>query len=171
MKKKKKRIRHTTVIGVTGCIPHVGVTHLTIMLANYLSSKERYVVAAMDMSENNTFGLLKEILEEQILQNCMSAQMNENFQVYKVNYYCKADWKGISDILQMGYEYVIVDLGIDVQKSRQWIRCDKIIMVGSCCEWQYKQFQDEILKCQSDGISWEYASFLGIDEVRRSLEK
>lgn len=170
---KKNRTKYTITIGLIGADSHVGVTHLTIMLANYLASKEKYKVAVVDLSEQNSLTVLKELYEECYQEKTLISQ--NMFQIHKVDYYCHATQRDIANILHMGYEYILLDFGRVCRDSYNYeiLRCHKRILVGSCCEWQQATFQQAIekQKISNDNGEWKFATFLGIKEIRCILER
>lgn len=172
--KKSGQKNYTVTIGIVGADDHVGVTHLAIMIANYLSSKERFRVAVIDLSQRNSLLELQKIHDscDKLLKKEL---MNETmFQVHKVDYYSYVSQRDIANILHLGYRYVIVDFGKVVgEYEHEILRCHQRILVGSCCEWQQNQFKKAVemnVMSKDHGI-WAYAAFLGINEIRHGLEK
>lgn len=172
MRRREKRRKYTVTIGVSGADNKVGTTHLAIMLANYLSSKERYKVAVADMSTSASLSVL-----HGIYQDCekTSVPVAGSFQIHKVDYYSCVGQKDIANILQSGYEYVIMDFGrYDLPGLYyELLRCHMKILLGSCCEWQQQKFEHAImLQEESEHAGdWNYAAFFGVDSVKKNLEK
>lgn len=172
----KRSGTYTIVLGIAGTDRHVGVTHLSIMLANYLTSKEKCRVAVVDRSTSNSLAVLQKIYEDETDQTTHGQLGGQAcFQVHKVTYYCQMKQKDIANIFHMGYEYVVIDFGkVCLQQcdSEIW-RCHMRILVGSCCEWQQQAFiqalEDKI--SVYDAGKWNYAAFLGIQAIRHKLEK
>lgn len=164
-------------IGITGTDEHVGVTHLSIMLANYLVSKERCRAAVVDMSLSNSFAVLQEIYQDGLYQELDKKSDRDcaDFQMHKVDYYSQRRQKNIANIFQMGYEYIIIDFGkLSLHNCHsELLRCHVRILVGSCCEWQQQAFLQVLEEKQQlcDAGSWKYAAFLGIQEIRSRIEK
>lgn len=173
--KRKRRIKYTITIGLAGAEHHVGVTHLSIMLANYLVSKEKCRVAVVDLSEQKSLMVLQQLYEECNIKQPKGMLLEHSFQIHKVHYYSQAGQRDIANILQLGYEYVIMDFGkFNLQEGGcEILRCHKRILVGSCCEWQHRTFMQAVenQKKSQDQGDWNYAAFLGIDEIRQKLEK
>ena len=169
----RKKRNYSISIGITGMDSRVGVTHLAIMLANYLVSKERCQAAVVDRSQSGSLAVLQEIYDE-----CAQTRKDsacQCFQLHKVDYYSQATKKDIADILHMGYEYVIYDFGKNELSHSDYeiLRCHMKILVGSCCEWQQEVFhsvmeQEEFMEQKKQ---WRFAAFLGSDAIRRGLEK
>lgn len=171
MKKRQNRKKYTVTVGITGTAAHVGVTHLSIMLANYLASKEKCKVALVDRSQSHTLEILQQLLNDTENQMCGI----NCFQMYGVDYYSDADQKEIANILQLGYDYIVLDFGNVWRKQYDYeiLRCHIRIIIGSCCEWQQAGFTKlmEQPPIPEDCGTWQYAAFLGIESVRRQLEK
>lgn len=167
--------KFTITVGITGTQTQVGVTHLAIMLANYLSSKERCRVAVVDFSKKQSLLLLQEIYEECDMRQKTEVCFDNTFCIHGVDYFSRATQRDIANILQLGYEYVVMDFGgLNWENSEyEILRCHKRILVGSCCEWQQKAFFQVMdnLRMSQDNGKWCYAAFLGIQEIRHKLEK
>lgn len=171
----RKNGKYTIAIGIIGTDRHVGVTHLCIMLANYLASKEHCRVAVVDMSKGNAIAVLRDIYQEEVFVKEGKCKLNADFQIHKVDYYTQVRQEDIANLCQKGYEYVVMDFGkVCLQNRNQEIlRCHIRIMVGSCCEWQQHAYIEsmEEKKALDDSGKWKYAAFLGIKEIRQNIEK
>lgn len=175
MRKWGKRRKYTVTIGISGADNKVGTTHLAIMLANYLASKERYKVAVVDMSASASLAVLREIYEGN--EDCEKTTIptTGSFHVHEVDYYSCVRQKDIANVLQLGYEYVIMDFGRYDMPGLYYelLRCHMKILLGSCCEWQQKKFEQAIMLQKESKLAgnWNYAAFFGIDSVKKEIEK
>lgn len=172
MRKGSRKGKHTITIGVAGAEGGVGTTHLAIMLANYLASKEKCRSALADMSQEQSIEALWQIYEGGTLE---ATQKQHVFRMYGVDYYSGLTGKDIAGILQMGYEYTIFDFGrVSFARYEQEImRCHVRILLGSCCEWEKQAFEtalDRRMQFQDPGV-WKYAAFVGTDSIVRKFEK
>lgn len=173
--RKSRRKNYTITIGITGADNHTGVTHLTIMLANYLVSKERCKVAVVDLSQQNSLMVLQKLYDERSEESPSCLLLDNKFRIHRVDYYSQATQRDIANILQLGYEYVVIDFGRVCSSDYNYeiLRCHRRILIGSCCEWQQETFKQAIEKQQrlEDHGKWKYAAFLGVEEIRQKLEK
>lgn len=174
MRRCRKR-NYTITVGIAGADDCVGVTHLAIMLANYLSSKERCRVAVVDLSKRNSLKVLQNIYEECHAKKQLGGLWENRFQIHKVDYFSLITQRDIANLLQLGYDYVLMDFGkVSLREnSLEILRCHRRILVGSCCEWQQASFITAIEACQSskDQGMWQYAAFMGAEDIRHRLEK
>lgn len=171
MKRRQIRKKYTVTVGITGTAEHVGVTHLSIMLANYLASKEKCRVALVDMSQSHSLKILQQLLDSAENQMCAI----KGFQMYGVDYYSEVAQREIANILQLGYDYIVLDFGTVWRKQYEYeiLRCHVRIVVSSCCEWQQAGLTKlmEQMPVPENCGPWQYAAFLGIESVRRQFEK
>lgn len=173
MRRGSRRGSYTVTIGVAGADEGIGVTHLVIMLANYLQSKEGCRTAAADMSSRQSIAVLRSLYEH----GCEAENEKKTgfFQMQGVDYYDAVTGQDIAGILQRKYEYVIFDFGKVqfTQYSQEMMRCNIRILVGSCCEWKMKVFETTLhnkMQFQDSG-SWKYAVFMGACGVIHQFEK
>ncbi len=130
-------------IGITGSSGCVGVTHLSIMLANYLASKERSKTAVLELNSSGAFERLKE----------RYAPDNEQtyFKYQDVEYFCRPSQRMIANTFGMGYQYLVMDFGKEWRNtSYEWSMCNVKIVIGDCCEWKQEEFDSMV----SDMREW-----------------
>lgn len=165
----RNTIKHTISIGIVGSDSGVGVTHLSIMLANYLASKKQRSVAAADFSESRSYEVLHRLYEDMMPEEID----NPSFRIHQVDYYSGIVPIDIAMLLQMGYEYVIMDLGRMCSRSLEEAkRCHIRILLGGCCEWRKNHLMDAIERwiLPEREFVWQIAAFLGIDTVKEQIE-
>lgn len=137
-KKEKERPilieRNERIIGVTGTFRGVGVTHLSVLVAEFLSKKGKSVafVSFNQLDEKNVFF---EQMEKK----------RKNLKIYRG--IKKAE---LLSVLNQGYQHIVIDFGIMREGYlEELLRCDKKLMV-----FQYsvlrKETEIDILKrCDS----------------------
>lgn len=168
----KAGIYGSRTIGIAGSRKGVGVTHLAIMLANYLTSVERYKTAVVEMNGSGAFRTIQKYSKKSSLES--KRYSHEFFEREQVIYYPQPSERTLAGIFSSDYEYIIMDFGCAwKQQKLEWVRCNKNLLVGSCCEWQQKSFS-EMLEEVSMWIKIEECSCLslfGVRQVRKELEK
>lgn len=118
-------------IGVTGCCSGIGVTHLSIALCSFCASKLGKKTAFLEVHGRN-----------EISQFFPEAGQNR-FHLSGIDYYSNISSNDIPALLNMGYHYLILDMGsfgeIDFQ---EFLRCDRKLVLGSLAPWKAKTNQE-----------------------------
>ena len=125
---KTDKLEGKIVIGVIGTHKGVGVTHTSILLANYFSRWVGKHTAFVEYGAQNEIGYLEKRYEN---------NMNRYFKMHGVTYYKNVHDKDIGSIMGGNYQCIILDLGTDFNKSRsEFLRSDKKIIIGSKSQWK-----------------------------------
>lgn len=168
----KAGICGTKSIGIAGSREGVGVTHLAIMLANYLTSVERFKTALVEMNGSGAFRTIQKHNRKYSVESKKSSL--EYFEREKVTYFPHPSERTLAGIFGSDYEYIIMDFGCEwKQQKLEWVRCNKNVLVGSCCEWQQDSFS-EMLEEVSMWVKIEECtclSLFGAKQVKKELEK
>lgn len=161
--------KYTITIGIVGADKEVGVTHLSIMLANFLASKQKRRVAAVDFSQERSFEELSRLYGEEMYKS----RENLCFRMHQVDYYSIEVSVDIARLLQWGYEYVVIDFGTMRESIQEEVRrCHIRILVGNCSEWKKKPLMHSITRwiLSEKEFKWQIAAFMGIDTVKTQIE-
>ena len=177
MRTRKRKHKYTITIGIVGTNMGVGVTHFAIMLCNYLASKEHCHTAFVDLSQRRSVDELQRIYDEagQKIMRREDETLQPCFCMHGVDYYSLKDKHDIVNIIQLGYEYVVLDMGVFF--NGDWIeeirRCHIRFLVGNCCEWRQKDVRTVLEQgiAEMERRRWVYTFFTGCDDIRRRLEK
>lgn len=170
-RKKKGKNTQVETIGVLASARGIGGTHLSIMLANYLTAKRGKKVALVEL--DTTKGDFRKICDEY-----KSLKKNQEtafcFRLYEVDYYSNINKTFLGELYNYGYDYIIMDMGNNYKVNRDdLLRCTKKIIVGSMQEWKRKAFVD-IVEKTSVGVSkweWRYLLLYGSDKDIKLLRK
>ncbi len=135
---KKQKIKkdgyNQKVIGIVSGKRGEGVTTMAVSMAAYLSGVFRAKVALVEHNKNNDFSQIARAYYGE-------TRDDEEFPLYKVDYYSHASSQKVSEILNRNYEYVVIDFGSDYQGSiNEFMRCSKKIVMGSFCMWRYGEY-------------------------------
>lgn len=173
-------------IGVMGAGRGTGVTHLSVWMANYLTSVRRERTAVVEWNRHGDFARLGRACGsvEAAGQNrddrdgagCDWEARQEPeadfFRVLDAEYFPDAGPEELALCLNEDYRRIIVDYGESTGESRlECARCDRKIVVGALSEWQAGAFLDEVKRKAERDQSWSYATVFGSEEARKQLEK
>lgn len=165
----KCRRRHKTtakciLVGVTGVGHGVGVTHIALAAADYLSSVLGYKAAFAEVAEQSS--IISFLTGETVMNG-----RNVGYRYKGADYYPSIGIDTVSEILSDRYDIVISDLGVfEAGKRMMAGRCDRVMIIGSMQPWRYDEYRyfmrDHYIK---DG-SWSgsmYGLYLRKDQKSR----
>lgn len=133
----------STVIGIMGTAPGAGVTHLSLTIAVFLSSVAGNSVALADMSGKDCFRQAGIILKNNFHRK------NRIFKMISI--YEQSDSSVLSQIMSEGFDYVIVDFGVDYSGNfRQFLMCGIKLVVGSLCWWKIHNYVEFLVMTESE---------------------
>lgn len=135
---KERNIKGKIIIGIIGTHIGVGSTHFSILLSNYMSECLGKKTACIECCPQNELTYM----EEQYSLYGNATSTNESFSIYKVHYYKSIREDRIAGIMGNGYDCVVLDLGIDVNKMKnELLRCDKKIVIGNLAPWKSNELE------------------------------
>lgn len=104
IKNEIKQVVSKVMITLAGSAHRVGVTHNTVILANYLR-KRGYMVAVVELNNHHDFIKTQESMEEKMFDDLY-------FSIYGVDYYPNVNTDLLSSILGKTYNFILVDCGV-----------------------------------------------------------
>ncbi|MEG2349639.1 MAG: hypothetical protein RSB57_03910 [Hungatella sp.] len=150
----------------------VGVTHLCIMMANYLVSGCGQKTAVLEWAETEPTD--RESALQRLEAVCMGkARGKKPYRVLGVDYYCASGAGELASCIGSNYERIILDFGcIGQENQRELLRCDQKLIVVSLSEWQIEAFwqfygEKENAECKS----WSYLVAFGSEETRKEMNR
>jgi len=149
-----KKNTRTYVIGVYGLHRYAGVTHLAILLAQYISNVRGRKVEVIEASGKEDMG-------------CLAARYKINRSRNKSNIFtCRnitfmehATTEELAMQQNLEYEFRILDLGSNYRKAiNELMRCDLKIVVGNGAPWQQEAWElfGDLINEFKDINSWCY---------------
>jgi hypothetical protein len=151
-------------MGIIGSCRSVGVTHLAVWTANYLTGVRRERTAVLEWNTHGDF--------DRMGQFCKGDGKKGLYRILEVDYYAQAGMEELADCLNKDYQYIIVDYGeITGHKLLDCARCDLKVIVGSLSEWQAKMFSGAVTEDRKRDKSWRYAVAFGSEEARKRMER
>jgi len=149
------------IIGIVGLGHGAGVTHLAVMMGNYLSGACGLKTAVLEWNGQRDFKKME--------QECLGRQMGGRpFTVLDVDYYAGADERVLTACINLNYQHIIIDFGgISVENRTEFFRCDRKLVVASLSEWQIEAFWEFLRQEGKAGKrSWTYLTAFGSEETR-----
>lgn len=134
---KRRRNEKGKIIAIAGVVRGVGVTHTTIMLANYLS-RERYKVAVVELNPHGHFGKIEKAYEGIHFDSSLTSK----FKIKGVVYYKSVTKEQLIRLYQEEYNYIILDIGSDVEAySEEYRRADLPFIIARTSEWKLDEIE------------------------------
>ena len=143
----------------------MGVTHLAVWTANYLSGVCREKTAVLEWNDHEDFAQMGRFCTGRLIER-------QPYRILEVDYYAKAGAGELAGCMNGNYRYIIIDYGeITGQRFLDCARCDLKVIVGSLSEWQAEAFLNTAKKEEKRDKSWRYAAAFGSEEARKKMEK
>lgn len=152
----------TKIIGVMGTDSKVGVTHLAIMISNYIANVYGKKVGYLEYDGESSVKWL--------------CENEKKFKHYGINFYTSVYVEKLPELIAKGYDYIVIDFSSDYFKGRsEFLRCNKKIVVGDVNPWNiinyYKFIERTSGECNCD--KWIYTATFGIlkDKMTLGMDK
>lgn len=127
-------------VGIIGCEPGAGATHLAVALANLCGSKLKKKTALLELHKRNEFSRL--INEEGLPCKQISTADSASFHIHDVDYYGNVLPENLPSLLNQGYHYLILDMGsVHEADLTEFLRCDKKLVIGSLAPWKADNYR------------------------------
>lgn len=157
-------------IGIAGACPAVGVTHLSILAANYLTGVRGQSAAVLEWNQSKSFLQMEHI--------CCGSQGHgfpegHSFRVFEVDYYAMAQTSQLLLCRHKEYHRIMMDFGVlTADNQNEFLRCDQRILVGAMSEWQLEAFLElsgRMLWAEKERIL--YMAAFGSEEIRKNMRQ
>lgn len=124
-----------------GCNSGIGVTHLAIALCNFCASKLGKRTAYIELHQRNE--ILPFLSGQKHTVSSKTDTGRSFFQCRGIDYYPNANEGEIPSLLNLGYSYLIFDLGSFVEADfPEFLRCDCKIVLGSLAPWKAESWKE-----------------------------
>lgn len=128
-------------IGIIGCEPGTGVTHLAIALAGFCGSKLRKKTAYLECHSRNEISQLQ--TEMNLTSSAKADDLLPCFKIHDVDYYPRVTSHDLPLLMNQGYVYLILDLGyLGESDFQEFLRCDKKLVLGSLSPWKVEKYRE-----------------------------
>ena len=165
-------------IGILGCHPGAGVTQLAISLSTYCASRRRLRTACLELHKRSELARLipESALADSIHRHALQCSKAPDaadtskaeffhFRLHGVDYYPNLAPDAVPRLLNMGYDYLILDLGsLNESAAAEFLRCDRKIVLGSLAlwkTWSYEEFFKQFNNFTNLGEGYHYLVQVG----------
>lgn len=165
-------------IGILGCHPGAGVTQLAISLGTYCASRRRLRTACLELHKRSELARLipESALADSIHRHALQCSKAPDaadtskaeffhFRLHGVDYYPNLAPDAVPRLLNMGYDYLILDLGsLNESAAAEFLRCDRKIVLGSLAlwkAWSYEEFFKQFDSFTNLGEGYHYLVQMG----------
>ena len=152
-------------IGIIGAGAGAGTTHLTLLLANYLSGVKNRKTAVLEWNSHGDF--------DRFGVCCLGlGETKDQYQILGVSYFPLADNETLVQCMCGDFQAVLLDCGREEEGRRaDLIRCRKKLVMGSFCEWQMGYYMPLLKERKQSKEGWHYLCAFGSEESRKLAEK
>lgn len=170
MKKRSvivKSNRKALAVGIMGTAEGTGATHLSIMLAVFLSAVAGGRVA---LAEMNGTGCIRQA--GIILSNNFHCKYNKIKKLISIH--VQSDCSEVAGLMSGGYDYVVIDFGCDFERSRQeFLMCGAKLVVGSLSWWKIHEYVGFAARTEGEASRnrWKFLAVSPVAEGIRYLKK
>lgn len=159
----------TVTIAVMGIEASSGSTHTAILIANYLERKGNKV-ALIEANSSNDFAKIANAYD-----GVMGLQNDEQyFTIQEVDYY-KSNYRyDVAELLELEYDYIILDLGShnSTKYMEEFYRSHVQVVTGHGSEWrQEKIYEFAQLHSHRDQERWIFCLPFSDKQTRVDVEK
>lgn len=124
---------------VMGSEKGVGVTHFSILLANYYAEILGRKTAIIDLNKDRDYSLLEEMCRPE------GAAHRAEYRIRKVTYYPGMNKEKMAEVFGKGYQSIVIDAGSNAEYYRNEISmCDSRFFIGAVNPWKISTYLDSI---------------------------
>lgn len=167
-RKTEKNPKAAEIIGIAGSSRGVGVTHFSIMTANYLYGVKNRRTVVLEWNDSGDFQRIEEIC----CKNPVPKPTSETFNILEVSYVKRAGKTELLKCINQEYDAIVIDFGSDFKKIREeFLRCNRKILIGSFSEWKIGAFIALISGKKSKDGRWFFLAAPGNHHMREEVGK
>jgi hypothetical protein len=166
IKSEIKPAVNKTFIGFSGTQHRIGVTHFSIVCANYLKN-QGFKVALIELN-NSCFRHIKEAFDAE--------SGNEYFKINQVDYYPDFNFDNITTVLNKKYNFVLIDFGLYTPDNAiEFNRCAIPIILTGSKPWE-TEYLNNIFERVPEADLFEYSFVFNFtsdkefDEIKKEME-
>lgn len=120
--------KSTKIIGIVGTNRGVGVTHVCIMLAEYLTMDKGSFVAILECNDHGDF---------KWMETNLFGKGEFPYSFHQVRYFAAVDMENLEETMKNKYAYLILDFGVQLKgKEKALSLCQKKILLGVESWWK-----------------------------------
>ena len=151
----------TQIIGIVGSGRGVGVTHLCVLMANYLHSGCGRRTAVLEWNGHGDFARFGAVCTE-------AGHLLDCYRIQGVDFYQRSSSRTLARCIQDCYEIIVIDFGsLQEQDDAELLRCHKVYLLVSFSEWQDGAFGNcAAWKERAVREGWQCLASFGSEESR-----
>ena len=158
------------VVGITGTGRGTGVTHLSVLAANYMASALQRRTAVIEWNDHGAWKTMKDICQAGSVKQADSADYR--YKIFGVTYYMQGAPRVLASCLDGTYDEVIIDFG-ELRPSirAEWLRCEVKIVMAALSEWKLEAFLELLSEEEGRRAGWIYTAAFGSEDTRKQIER
>lgn len=172
-KSVKSSLKHhhnkSKVIAIIGTSSGVGVTHTSILLANFLR-RQKLKVAIIEGNPSGHMAKLEKVYEGAKFD----PELTDWFSIKQVDYYKSCTLSRLNEVYEKNYDVIVIDIGSDPIAYKDIFKnADYPLVVGHSVDWKQFEHRDLIESHQdllTNRISW-LIPFGGVNDIRMIQKK
>lgn len=152
-------------IGIAGAGCGCGVTHFTLLLANYLAGMELETVAVLEWNQSHAF--------QEFLAICTGGTPKKGpVPLLGADYFPSSGVRDLEFCLQKGYGYILMDFGMLGEiPSPEFLQCRRKFFLGALNEWKIQDLIRQKERIVKERGSWTFLAAFGGKEARKELAR
>lgn len=161
-------IHKTITIGIIGVNSGIGVTHTSLLFAQYLNQLKQKT-ALVELNSTGAFQSIQRAYEGSHL-----TLEDRDFHMKGVHYYKHHESIHLLNILSKSYDYVIMDIGsCESPYFDEFLRSDRSIVIGHAIEWKREELIDfwNHHKNESNASKWMFCILFSNKQEVKELNK
>ncbi|MFA9464838.1 MAG: hypothetical protein ACERKN_11170 [Velocimicrobium sp.] len=136
------------IIGIVGANRGVGVTHVCILLAEYLAIDRGAMVAILECNNHGDFNRM---------ETAFFDKEETPFMLQQIAYYKEVRMDSMDKIVNKKYSYLILDFGDRLVGKRLLLAlCQKKILLGVESAWKKDSMEEKMAYFTSEGFQAYY---------------
>lgn len=149
--------------GITGAGPGCGVTHFTILMANYLAGMELEKTAVLEWNQSSAF--------REMALVCTGSEADKGpITILEVDYFPNSGPEDLELCLHKGYENILIDFGrMGDAPALEFLQCGRKFFLGALNEWKIRNLLSR--KDRMVRGSWTFLAAFGGKEARKELQR
>lgn len=158
------------MIGVIGAGRKTGVTHLCVLMANYLTSARQRRTAVIQWNGHGDFERMEKIC---VGREAAAGEKEENvFKALGVAYYKQGEACVLAGCMNGPYDDVIIDFGESTPGAQdEWLHCQVKFALVALSEWQLEDTAGMMGQWGHRSKGWTYLTAFGSEWTRREVER
>lgn len=152
--------------GIIGAGSGCGVTHFTVLLANYLAAVERKRTAVL--AWDGSFGI------RELTEACLGGKAagSKPVSILEVDYFPDGGAEELAWCMQQRYDCILLDLGsLREGGSAQFLQCQIRFFLGALNEWKLAELMKQKEWMQKGRGRWIFLAAFGSQEARREVKR